>query len=248
MKRIYMLATLIACSLLLAAGPTWGGKSIDSLAFPSLNKFEIPKPDRQVLANGMTVYLLEDHTLPRVNFSAAIRLCGDYLEPPDKTGLAAMTGEVIRTGGTTTMAGDKIDEELEAIGAYVETGISTTSGSVNAGGLSEYAGKIAGIMADVLRHPVFIEDKIELARTSQRTEISRRNDEPFSILIREFRELMYGAESPYARYAEYATIDAVTRQDMIDFHSKYVQPNNIQLAVWGFQEGRDAVDAEKVFR
>ena len=248
MKRIYMLATLIVCSLLLAAGPAWGEKSIDSLTFPSLNKFEIPKPDRQVLANGMTVYLLEDHTLPRVSFSAAIRKCGDYLEPPEKAGLAAMTGEVMRTGGTTSMAGDKIDEELEAIGAYVETGISATSGSVNAGGLSEYAEKVAGIMADVLRHPVFIEDKIDLARTSQRSEISRRNDEPFSILIREFRKLIYGADSPYARYPEYATIDAVTQKDMIDFHANYVQPNNIQLAVWGdFKKGEMLAMLKKFF-
>jgi hypothetical protein len=46
-------------------------------------------------------------------------------------------------------------------------------------------------------------------------------------------KLLYGADSPYARVPEYATIDAVTRDDMIAFHNAVVQPNNMQVAVLG---------------
>ncbi len=234
MKRIHSCAVLFLCGLMiLAATPARAGKSIDDLTYPPLNEFEIPQPDRVTLDNGMTIYLLEDHTLPKINVRAVFRMCGAYLEPAEKVGLSSMTGEVMRTGGTTSMAGDQIDEELEAIGAYVETYIGSVSGGANAGSLSEYAEKVLGIMSDVLRNPVFNEDKIELAKTGERTDISRRNDEPMGICIREFRKLIYGADVPYARHTEYATIDAVTRDDMIDFHKKYVQPNNIQIAVWG---------------
>jgi predicted Zn-dependent peptidase len=234
MKSIKAITVLLLCGLLvLAVSPVWGGKKAKDLTFPSLNKFDIPEPDRYVLDNGMTVYLLEDHTLPKVNLMATLNRCGSYLEPPGRIGLASMTGDVMRTGGTTSKTGDEIDEELEAIGAYVETGMGTTSGSASANSLSEYAETVISVLADVLRNPVFDEDKIELSRTSAKTGISRRNDDPMQICIREYRKLMFGADSPYARTTEYATIDALTRDDLVKFHKAFVQPNNIQLAVWG---------------
>jgi len=233
MKSIKMITALLLCGLIvLAVTPTWG-KKIKDLTYPPLNKFDIPEPDRFVLDNGLTVYLLEDHTLPQVSFFASLNRCGSYLEPAGKIGLADMTGEVMRTGGTKNKAGDEIDEELEAIGASVETGIGRTSGSANGNGLTEFAEQVMGIMADVLRNPIFDEDKIELSRTSAKTTISRRNDEPMGICIREFRKLIFGDDSPYARQEEYATIDAITRDDLIAFHKAYVKPNNIQLAVLG---------------
>ena len=234
MKTIKALAVAALVAMLtLAAMPALAETSVKKLTYPPLSKFEIPEPTKVTLDNGMTLYLLEDHTLPKVNFSAVINKCGGYLDPAAKIGLASMTGEVMRTGGTSKMTGDEIDERLEAIGAYVESYISTVSGGVEAGGLSDYTETVMSIMADVLRDPVFAEDKIELSRTNEKSAISRRNDEPMDICVREFRKLLFGPESPYARHAEYATIDAVTRADMIDFHRQYVQPNNIQLAVWG---------------
>lgn len=232
MKTLKALTVCCLCLLVIAVAGPASGKTKE-FNFPALNKIEIPKPDKEVLENGMVLYLLEDHTLPRVNLSVTINRCGSYLEPPHLIGLADMTGEVMRTGGTATMTGDEIDEELEAIGAYVETGIGSVSGSASANSLSEYAETIVSIMADVMRNPVFDEDKIELARTSAKSGISRRNDDPMQITIREFRKLMYGPDSPYARHTEYATIDAVTRDDMVNFHKMLVQPNNIQMAIWG---------------
>jgi zinc protease len=65
------------------------------------------------------------------------------------------------------------------------------------------------------------------------TEISRRNDEPFEIAFREAAKLVYGADSPYARVPEYATVAAVTRDDLVSWHQRYVHPNNIILGVVG---------------
>jgi len=63
--------------------------------------------------------------------------------------------------------------------------------------------------------------------------ISRRNDDPSDIAEREAAKLVYGTNSPYARNAEYATVAAVTRQDLVEWHRKYVHPNNIILGVVG---------------
>ncbi len=233
MKRNLISVTLLACCLMVLATVSAWGSDIDNMKFPPLNPFTIPQPDKYTLDNGITVYLLEDHTLPKLNFTAIFHKCGEYLEPMDKIGLAEMTGDVMRTGGTTSNTGDEIDQQLEGIGAYVETSIGTVSGTASAGGLSDYGEQILQTMADVLRNPVFDEDKIDLAKTDQKTSISRRNDDPMQICIREYKKLIYGDESPYARVPEYATIDAVTRDDMVAFHKKFVQPDNLQIAAWG---------------
>jgi len=230
MKYLLRLTIIVGLALL-AAGPIWGAPK--DLKYPPLGKFDVPQPDKVTLDNGVTVYLLEDHALPRIDVSVIINRCGGYLEPPTKIGLADMMLEVMRTGGTSHMTGDQIDEELEAVGASVEASAGNVSSSAYADMLSDYADKVIGILADVLRNPVFDPDKIELAKTGQRSAISRRNDEAMSMAVREFQKLLYGSESAYARTAEYATIEAVTRGDMVKFHAMIVQPKNIQLGVVG---------------
>jgi zinc protease len=84
-------ATVMVWAAVLAAGDP------RAMTFPPV-EFAPPEPSRVVLDNGMVVYLLEDHELPLVNFSAMMRT-GGWLEPKDKVGLAALTGSVMRSGG-----------------------------------------------------------------------------------------------------------------------------------------------------
>ncbi|UCC98703.1 MAG: insulinase family protein [Phycisphaerales bacterium] len=204
----------------------------EELTYPGLGDIRIPEVKRVKLANGMQLFLLEDHELPLVNMSAMIRT-GSVYEPADKIGLASITGTVIRTGGTTGRTGDEIDEELEQIAASVETGIGQNSGSASVSVLKEDIDTGLAVLADVLMNPAFRKDKIELARVQRRSNISRRNDNVRQIVSREFNKLIYGPQNVYARQTEYATIDNITRDDMVAFHKKFYYPNNMMLAVWG---------------
>jgi len=206
--------------------------SYKELAYPPLGDLRIPDVKRLKLANGMQLFLLEDHELPVINMSAMIRT-GSIYEPADKIGLASITGTVMRTGGTTTKTGDEIDEALESIAASVETDIGLNFGSASMFVFKEDLDMGLALLADVLRNPAFAQDKIELAKMQQRSLISRRNDDPGEIVYREFNKLIYGPRSVYARQAEYATIDNITRDDLVAFHGKFYHPNNIMLAVWG---------------
>jgi predicted Zn-dependent peptidase len=202
------------------------------LTYPRLRDIVVPEVERLTLPNGMRLFLLEDHELPLIRVSVRIRV-GSIYEPADKVGLAEITGEVMRTGGTTSKTGDEIDEELEQIAASVETSIGRSSGGASVSVLKEDIGKGLAILADVLMHPAFREDKIFLAKMQHRSAISRRNDSPGQIAGREFSKLIYGANSVYARHSEYATIDSITRDDLVAFHKRFYGPDNMMLAVWG---------------
>ena len=231
-QALKIIGFYLSVFILMAGMSANAGRKIDKIKYPPLNKVEIPNIEKVKLDNGMTLYILEDHELPLV-YANAFLAAGGFLDPADKIGLGSITGDVMRTGGTARMSGDEIDEALEALGASVEVNIATTSGTAGMNILSEYVDTGLEILADVLRTPRFDQDKIDLAKNKMRTEISSRNDEPFNVCIREFKKIIYGTDSPYARQTEYATVNGITREDMINYHDKYVSPENVMLAVWG---------------
>jgi zinc protease len=212
----------------------------DKFVFGPLNPIKMPKVEKVELKNGLKLFLVEDHDYPTINIRAMVHT-GSVFEPASKIGLAAIVGEVIRTGGTTSRTGDEIDKELETMAAAVETGISQNSGYIMVSVLREDIGKALEILADLLINPAFRENKIELAKIMQKTIISRRNDDIMEIANREFSKLIYGKDSPYARHPEYATIEAITRQDIVDFYKKYFFPNNTIMTAWGDFNTKDMI-------
>jgi zinc protease len=232
MKAILALSTL-------AAGLGFGQKNPkDAFQFPALNKIQTPSIVETTLKNGMKLLLVEDRQYPTIDMRAMIHT-GSVYDPAEKAGLASLTGTVMRTGGSAKFPGDALDKLLETLGAEVETGMDQTSGSVTVSLLQEDVDKGLEVLADVLANPLFPQEKIDLAKIELKSAISRRNDDVGQIADREFNALIYGRTSGYARQAEYATVDAITRDDLVAFHKRFYHPNNVILAVWGNFKAKD---------
>jgi zinc protease len=202
------------------------------IPIPKLPAFHPAQPKRFELPNGMVIFLQEDHELPMIDGSARVR-GGERSVPSSKAGLTDIYGEVWRTGGTKTQTGDQLDDYLEQRAAKVETGGGGESTTIGWSCLKEDFDDVFRVFEDVLKNPEFRADKIEIAQKGVYDGISRRNDDASQIAGREAAKLVYGSNSPYARVPEYKTVAAVTRQDLIEFHGKFVHPNNIILGVTG---------------
>jgi zinc protease len=235
MTRRHCLAVLSLTALLAWIAPSSTlaqAKSWKEIETPPLKAFTIPQPTRVELPNGMVLFLMEDHELPLIRGYALVR-GGGRLEPAERAGLADVFGQVWRTGGTARRTGDELDDFLEARAAKVETGGGLTSLSISLSCLKDDFDDVLDAFVEVLREPAFAEDKIELARNQMNTSIARRNDDPGQIAGREARSLAYGKDSPYAREPEYATVAAITRDDLRAWHRTYVQPNRMVFGVVG---------------
>ena len=237
--------------LLLITGLLWAQSpdipSYEDLKYPPLGQVEIPDVVTHTLPNGMKLYLLENHELPLISGSALVRT-GNLFDPADKVGLATLTGEVIRSGGTAGKTGDEIDEQLENIAASVESGIGETSGSVSFNCLSENIDEVLGVFMELLTAPELRQDKLDLAKTQYRGSIARRNDDAGSIAAREFNEILYGKDTPYGWRIEYEHLDMIQRDDLIAFHERYFFPANIMLAMQGdFSAEEMTAKLEKLF-
>jgi zinc protease len=221
--------------------------SVKDLKFPPLRALQTPNVETVTLPNGLKLYLLEDHELPVVNGMARIRT-GNLFDPPDKIGLATVTGMVMRTGGTGAKTGDQLDVELENIAASVESRIDETSGTVSFTTLKENTDEVLAAFHDVLTGPEFRQDKIDLTKSQLRSGIARRNDDAHGVAQREFSDILYGKDTPYGWSMEYGTIDRITRDDLVTFYKTYFFPSNVLLAVWGdFDAAQMKGRIEKLF-
>ena len=207
-------------------------KSYEELVFPPLADIQIPDYERYELDNGLTVYLMENHDLPLVSGSATFRT-GDYLASPTQAGLAGITGEAMRLGGTVSHPPDVLSAMLEQKAASVETGISDTSGSAGFSALSEDLEEVFGLFAEVITQPAFNEEQVALIKSRAAGGIARRNDDPGNIVSREFNKLVYGGESPYARTVEYANLASVSRDDVVNFYKTTLSPEGTILGIVG---------------
>ncbi|MGH9340474.1 MAG: M16 family metallopeptidase [Acidobacteriota bacterium] len=217
---------------------------VDQLEFPPLPEFEVPEPTRVVLDNGVVVMLLEDHELPLVRVSAMIHT-GSRLEPADKIGLASLTGTVMRTGGTRSMSGDELDDYLESRAAVVETFIGESSGGGSMSSLKQDFAQVLKVFGDVLRYPIFADEKLQVAKMQVMAGIARQNDSASSIVSREFPQIIYGENSPYAWHETYATVNSITGDDLVAWHQTYYHPDRIILGVVGDFQSEGALEEIK---
>jgi len=243
---LLLLAGSLACSeFAVAQTPTaTQAQPWKSIPIPPLAAFHPAKPKRIVLGNGIVIFLAEDHELPFINGFIEMR-GGSRDEPADKVGLVDLYGDAWRTSGTATEDGDKLDDILEAKAAKVETGGDIDSTSLSWNCLKQDEDQVFKIAVDLLEHPAFNEQKLNLSKQQMAAGIVRRNDSAAQIASRESAMLVYGAKSPYAREPEIATVMSVTVADLKAWHDKTVIPNGMIIGVSG---DFDSAAMEKTLR
>jgi zinc protease len=187
---------------------------------------------RVKLANGITAYVADDKMLPLVNVLVLFR-GGGYLEASGKEGLAELTGTVWRTGGAGRFDARALDEELDFLAAQLSTGVGEVSGRVSLNLLGKDLDRGLGLLMDVLRGPRFEEARLAKAKEDMLSEMKRRNDDSESIEDREWDRLVYGDDFWLNRLPTKASVDGITRGDLVAFHKLLANPANFVVAVAG---------------
>ena len=225
-------AAILALGLAAGAGAQEVPRSWQDVPKPPLRPFPIPQPRRVELPNGLVLFLMEDHELPLLEATAMLRF-GQRDEPAGKAGMSQVLAEAWRAGGTAKRSGDALDDFLESRAAKVESWAGTASSGLSLSCLKEDFTPVFEAFVELLTEPAFAADKVELARAQVETAITRRNDDPEEIASREIRKLVYGAESPYGWTPELATVARVRREDLIEWHRRYVHPDRMLLGISG---------------
>ena len=194
-------------------------KPWEKIPVPALHEFKPQQPKRIELKNGIVLFLQEDHELPFISGSVEIP-GGSRDEDAAKAGLIDLYGQTWRTSGTEKMDGDAMDDLLEAKAAHIETAGDVDSTALSWDSLKGDADQVYGLAMELLFHPQFREEKLQLAQQQDATGIVRRNDDESEIATREAAKLVYGVNGPYTHQPELATIGAVTLADLNAWHDR----------------------------
>lgn len=237
MKSLYLTRFIAVLLLFMAAcsgTESLSDRQIDrpeNLVYPELNEFQLPDVE-QFEINGIRFFVVEDREVPLINMNAVIK-AGRWMEPENKVGLASMTGEIMRSGGTVNIPADELNEMLENRAANMEISMGTSSGSARMNVLKEDFEPLLPVFIELLTQPAFPEDKLELSKTQRRSAISRRNDDPSGIAGREFRKLIYGDSHVYNGVQEYDHLNNIERADLVAFHADAINANNLMVGIVG---------------
>jgi zinc protease len=230
-RAVLLVASLAVLGVPAAAQPI--PPRPDALRFKPL-AYAPPSPAdyRVVLSSGMVVFVAEDPLLPLVSLSVITRT-GAYLDPPGKEGLASLTGQQIRRGGTRSLTAEELDERLAFLATEVTSGIGPTSGATGMSCLAENLDESLGIFVEMLREPRFQADRLELAKEQALQEMSTRNDDAEEIEAREWNVLLYGAAHFTNHFSTEASVRSITPADLAAFHRGSFHPSRMVVAVSG---------------
>ncbi|MHC9539503.1 MAG: M16 family metallopeptidase [Vulcanimicrobiota bacterium] len=213
-----------------------GAAKIDELRFPPL-QWKVPEVGREVtryvLPCGMTVFLKEDRSLPLIKAKFIIRTGALYEKSPQR-GLAGFTAVLVRTGGTASRKPGYIDDEIALLGAKVHSEAYYESGELSLETLSRNFDRAFPLMVDMLLHPAFDSEKINLEKNLIKGSVIRKNDSPGLIALREFRKLLFPLH-PYGwkEDTDWDTVKNFTREDLIGWHRACYRPGSLYLAISG---------------
>ena len=236
--RLAVKVGLLGVTLSCFAAPVWAQTDQipshpSELTFPPL-EFTPPKAadHRHELSNGVVVFVVDDHTLPLVDLSVTVRT-GTYLDPLDKIGLGTLTGDQMRAGGTTSKTPSEFDEEAAFLAAQVGSSIGQTQGRARLDCLTKDLDAALDLFFDMLRNPGFDQARLALTKSQVMQEMQRRNDRTASIERREWGRLMRGDAHFTTRPRTNASIDPITREDLVAFHQRFYHPDGFIFAVSG---------------
>lgn len=187
---------------------------------------------RHVLPNGLTVLHVERHNLPIVTVTFLIK-AGPFYEPAQKAGLANLTAELL-TEGTKKRKAKDISEEIEFIGASLDSSAGSDFSTINLSVLKKDIDTGFEIFSDILLNPTFPEEEIKRKKDIIIGSLRQSEENPSFVVDKVFRKEVYG-DHPYGRLitGTEETINSINREDIVKFHHDYYRPNNAILSIVG---------------
>jgi zinc protease len=187
---------------------------------------------REVLPNGMVLLVAERPGVPIVAVRAFLR-AGAVYEPPERAGLANLTG-VLLTRGTARRSGPQLDAAIEFVGGSLEAGAGRDGLVASLSVLRRDLGLGLDLLSEVVLSPSFPEPEVARQVARIQAAIQRSEEDPGTVAARALDGLVYGSH-PYGRPVEgtIASVGALTRDHVTAFYRDHARPDTAIVAVVG---------------
>ena len=210
---------------------------------PNSLSLSLPGPDdihRRKMANDIVVLVRSNFNSPSVVVNGYI-MAGSLFDQDERLGLAGFTADALLRG-TAQRSFHEIYDRLESAGANLHIAGGTHTTGFGSKALAEDLDLLLELLAEALRQPTFPAEQIELLRARHLTSLAIRAQDTGEMSTLTFDQIAY-PEHPYSRpddgYPD--TIQAITREDLVNFHQVHYGPQGMVISVVG------AIDPDQVF-
>lgn len=178
------------------------------------------------LNNGLKVFLVENHKLPRVAFKLVFDI--DPVLEKEKAGYVSASGQLLRTG-TKTRSKEQLDKEIDFIGAELSAG----STGAFAMCLKEHSAVLAELLSDIIINATFKQEELDKIKLRMKSDLEASKDDPEEIARVVRNVLVFSKDHPYGEPVTEKTIENISLEDCRDYYTKFFKPNAAYLAVIG---------------
>ncbi|MGI9541769.1 MAG: M16 family metallopeptidase [Cyclobacteriaceae bacterium] len=178
------------------------------------------------LENGMKVFVVENHKLPRVAFSLLLDV--DPILEGDKAGYISTAGDLL-SRGTTSRTKAELDEEVDFIGAS----LSSSAGGVFGSSLTKHQDKVLELMSDVLLNPSFPQSELDKIKKETISGLQANKEDANAIAQNVRGVLRYGKDHPYGELITEKTVANITLEDCKKYYHTYFKPNIAYMGIVG---------------
>ncbi|WKV12501.1 pitrilysin family protein [Marivirga harenae] len=221
-KKIYL-------SFVFALMASFAFAQVDRTTAPEptpAKEINIGEPTTFTLKNGLKVFVVENHKLPRVAFS--LTFDRDPVLEGDKAGYVSMAGQMLMKG-TENRTKAELDQDIDFIGAN----INTYSTGMFATSLTKHQDKLMELMTDVLFNPAFPEDELDKLKKQTLSGLAASKDDPNAIASNVRGKLVYGDNHPYGEFETEESVENITLAEIKAYYDSYFRPNIGYLAIVG---------------
>ena len=196
-------------------------------------ELKLPPIQRATLSNGLPILLVESHEVPLVQVNLLL-LAGSADDPAGKFGVASLTAAMLDEGAGQRTA-LQIADDIEFLGAALETGSSFDASAVRLNVPSARLDAALPIMADVALRPTFPQAELDRLRQERLTTLLQARDDAAQVAPLAFSRVVFGGTHRYgtAAMGTPSTLKAFTTMDLRAFHSAMYQPSSATLVVAG---------------
>lgn len=187
---------------------------------------KVGEPATFTLSNGLKVFVVQNTKLPRV--SATLTIDRESILEGEKAGMVSMAGQLFRRG-TTKMKKIVLDEEIDYLGATINTSANSVSGF----SLKNNFPNVFELMTDIALRPSFPADELEKIRKQELSGLAQNKEDANAIASNVVSRLVYGKDHPYGEVETEETVKKVTVKDINDYYKTYWKPNIAYLIFVG---------------
>ena len=185
-------------------------------------------------AQGARVVFVENHDLPMLDVSVDF-FAGSARDSREKSGLANLTRHLMGMGAGVYSERD-VAEQLADVGAVMSGRFDADRAGVSLRTLSGKAEReqAVSLLAAVLSQPRFDAAVLEREKARVIAGLEEAATKPESIGEKAFQAALYG-EHPYGlnEVGEVASVQRLTRADLVAFHSAHYRAKNMAVALMG---------------